>query len=102
MICGLMHNTVPQCIDAVNAQDKTKESNRVVQELAKEAGWAECPNCHHTIERSSGCKHMTCVKCRFEFCYTCNKFGNAIKNIEDAKWSNHQCPCQLRGDSIYS
>lgn len=43
-----------------------------------------CPGCGWAIEKNDGCSHMTCIKCRFEFCWGC---GNI--------WSNtHSIYCQ--------
>jgi ariadne-1 len=30
-----------------------------------------CPSCSTDIEKNGGCMHMTCKKCRFEFCWVC-------------------------------
>jgi len=32
-----------------------------------------CPNaaCQSPIEKNGGCNHMTCVKCKHEFCWSC-------------------------------
>jgi len=47
-----------------------------VRNLAKAAGWMECPNCKHIVERYDGCLHMTC-KCNTHFCYNCGSlYGN--------------------------
>ncbi|CAF3375228.1 unnamed protein product [Rotaria socialis] len=31
----------------------------------------KCPNCPYQIEKNDGCDHMTCIKCRHEFCWAC-------------------------------
>lgn len=31
----------------------------------------KCPNCHSSIEKTTGCDHMTCAHCHFEFCWAC-------------------------------
>lgn len=32
-----------------------------------------CPNCRSLIEHESMCKEMTCIKCKFKFCFSCLK-----------------------------
>ncbi|KAH7092794.1 hypothetical protein BKA62DRAFT_65974 [Auriculariales sp. MPI-PUGE-AT-0066] len=31
----------------------------------------ECPECHAAIEKNGGCNHMTCRKCKHEYCWVC-------------------------------
>ncbi|KDO34113.1 hypothetical protein SPRG_01384 [Saprolegnia parasitica CBS 223.65] len=33
---------------------------------------APCPSCGYRIWKNDGCQHMTCQKCRHEWCWTCN------------------------------
>ncbi|KAI9847219.1 MAG: hypothetical protein M1838_000979 [Thelocarpon superellum] len=35
------------------------------------ANTKECPKCVSTIEKNGGCNHMTCRKCKHEFCWMC-------------------------------
>lgn len=30
-----------------------------------------CPRCEVLIEKNGGCQHMTCYKCKHEFCWQC-------------------------------
>ncbi|XP_015908622.2 ankyrin repeat and IBR domain-containing protein 1 isoform X1 [Parasteatoda tepidariorum] len=30
-----------------------------------------CPNCKCPIQRTEGCNHMKCTKCKYEFCWVC-------------------------------
>lgn len=32
-----------------------------------------CAGCGWAIEKNKGCSHMTCVKCRYEFCWACDQ-----------------------------
>ncbi|KAG2363547.1 hypothetical protein BDR07DRAFT_1356194 [Suillus spraguei] len=33
----------------------------------------ECPGCGVQVEKSAGCNHMTCIKCKQHFCYLCGE-----------------------------
>ncbi|OAV98367.1 hypothetical protein PTTG_25634 [Puccinia triticina 1-1 BBBD Race 1] len=35
------------------------------------ANTKECTRCHLTIEKNGGCNHVTCKKCKPEFCWVC-------------------------------
>lgn len=35
------------------------------------ANTKECTKCQSTIEKNGGCNHMTCKKCKNEFCWVC-------------------------------
>lgn len=37
------------------------------------ASTMECPGCQCHVEKSLGCNHMTCWKCRQHFCYRCGE-----------------------------
>lgn len=37
-----------------------------------------CPKCDVHIQKNGGCMHMTCAKCKFEFCWMCKQ-----------SWRNH-------------
>ncbi|UJR34448.1 hypothetical protein I4U23_021855 [Adineta vaga] len=60
------HNglTCPEYDMITNAND---EASRlwIIQNSKK------CPNCPFQIEKNDGCDHMICVKCHYEFCWSC-------------------------------
>ncbi|KAF2656696.1 hypothetical protein K491DRAFT_578106, partial [Lophiostoma macrostomum CBS 122681] len=41
-------------------------SKKLIKGLAK-----QCPGCQSNIEKRDGCDHMTCTKCKHEFCWMC-------------------------------
>ena len=51
-----------------------EEEERLLAEMADELhtkqGWTRCYSCHHLVEKSEGCFHITCI-CKAQFCYLC-------------------------------
>ncbi len=58
-ICSLVKIWVKKC------EDDSETSNWI------SANTKECPKCQSTIEKNGGCNHMTCRKCKYEFCWVC-------------------------------
>ena len=44
----------------------------------------ECSKCQSTIEKNGGCNHMTCKKCKYEFCWVC--MGEYQSVFRDCRW----------------
>ncbi|OQV00377.1 IBR domain-containing protein [Cladophialophora immunda] len=62
-ICrGLAHRDSADC-----PQDYGLEATIMLAELQ---GWRRCFKCRTMVERTQGCRHMTC-KCGAQFCYVC-------------------------------
>lgn len=57
--CALVRKWLQKC------EDDSETSNWI------SANTKECPKCNSTIEKNGGCNHMTCRKCKHEFCWMC-------------------------------
>ncbi|KAJ3299914.1 hypothetical protein HK104_006065 [Borealophlyctis nickersoniae] len=58
-ICALVKIWLKKC------QDDSETANWI------SANTKECTKCNSTIEKNGGCNHMTCRKCKYEFCWVC-------------------------------
>jgi len=47
------------------------KKNEFFSELRKRIFAKKCPNCKAWIEKEEGCEHVTCSKCRCDFCWVC-------------------------------
>lgn len=47
------------------------------------ANCQKCPLCRVYIQRSAGCDHMTCNRCKTDFCYKCGGFYNGLPGLGD-------------------
>ncbi|EGC40498.1 hypothetical protein DICPUDRAFT_96248 [Dictyostelium purpureum] len=45
-----------------------------------------CSSCQYPIEKNSGCDHMTCSRCKYQFCYRC---GSKYQYPHDCNNSQH-------------
>ena len=59
-----------------------KGDSETFNEVWKEIWTNYCPKCQVPIERNGGCPHMTCGRCRYDFCWLCAQHWN---NHEDMK-----------------
>ncbi|KAL9102526.1 MAG: hypothetical protein Q9163_002335 [Psora crenata] len=57
--CSLVKMWIKKC------EDDSETANWI------SANTKECPKCSSTIEKNGGCNHMTCRKCKHEFCWMC-------------------------------
>ncbi|TIA87764.1 hypothetical protein E3P99_02993 [Wallemia hederae] len=64
-LCGITKLWVKKC------EDDSETANWI------SANTKECPKCRSTIEKNGGCNHMTCRKCRYEWCWICMGDWNA-------------------------
>ena len=72
-----MHCKAGEHAGQICSQD---EDTQRLLTLALEKKWKQCPGCRNMIEKTEGCLHMTCSRCRGEFCYHCGQVWSKCKN----------------------
>ncbi|CAD8112379.1 unnamed protein product [Paramecium sonneborni] len=71
--CGNEYHLNISCEQAMDTQ---------YLKVRKELQVNNCPNCQAPIEKRGGCNHMTCYKCKYEFCWICHgKYSSAHYGI---------------------
>lgn len=70
------------------------EEDRANREWLKKSTMA-CPSCHVHVEKSMGCNHMTCSKCKQHFCYRCGSKLNASNPYEHFSTQGLACYSKL-------
>uniref|UniRef100_A0AAV1TI50 RBR-type E3 ubiquitin transferase n=1 Tax=Peronospora matthiolae TaxID=2874970 RepID=A0AAV1TI50_9STRA len=45
--------------------------------VGKQRAVRACPHCQMRIWKNEGCNHMTCTRCRFEYCWVCDSTWDA-------------------------
>jgi len=50
---------------------------------------AKCIKCQAPISKNAGCRHMTCTRCKAEFCWICRKEYRGHRDIDfrDIRWT---------------
>jgi Ariadne domain/IBR domain, a half RING-finger domain len=67
--CGLNDHQPPPCSLVKMWMKKCEDDSETANWIS--ANTKECPKCLSTIEKNGGCNHMTCRKCKYEFCWMC-------------------------------
>lgn len=76
-LCGNDYHAPTDCETMkkwlVKCADDSETANYIT------ANTKDCPGCHICIEKSGGCNHMQCWKCKFHFCWMC--LGGLLKKL---------------------
>ncbi|KAI1312250.1 hypothetical protein EDD11_003007 [Mortierella claussenii] len=67
--CGMDDHQPAMCSLVKMWQKKCADDSETANWIS--ANTKECGQCQSTIEKNGGCNHMTCRKCKYEFCWIC-------------------------------
>ena len=62
--CGNAPHGKKKCEDMIDKDFEEWRSHKIVK---------RCPCCRMWTEKNEGCNHMTCVECRFQWCWLCQE-----------------------------
>ena len=62
--CGNKPHPNQKCSEIIDKDFERWKSSRTVK---------RCPHCKFWTEKNEGCNHMTCVECKFQWCWLCQK-----------------------------
>jgi hypothetical protein len=73
------------------AKDEEEKTNKMIDEVSR-----KCPgkNCGWRIQKTEGCDHMTCRKCRHQFCYLCLASQEEIRRVGNTAHEK-SCKCKF-------
>jgi len=69
LLCGEEPHAPSGCKDLARWNEKCRNESETANWIL--ANTKSCPKCVSRIEKNQGCNHMTCSKCRHEFCWIC-------------------------------
>ena len=72
--CNFGHDFCFECLKQPHGKQKCEDIiDKDFEEWKKHKIVKRCPNCKMWTEKNEGCNHMTCVGCKFQWCWLCQK-----------------------------
>ena len=72
--CNFGHDFCFECLKQPHGKQNCEEIiDADFEEWKKHKIVKRCPNCKIWTEKNEGCNHMTCVECKFQWCWLCQK-----------------------------
>lgn len=84
-----------QEIAAIRAKARDAEAAATTKYLTKNV--KECPRCNVRGEKASGCDHMTCPRCKVQYCWLCLADYREIGRIGNTA---HQKDCRHHSNNL--
>lgn len=69
MVCGEEPHAPSGCKELATWTEKCRNESETANWIL--ANTKSCPKCSSRIEKNQGCNHITCQRCKYEFCWIC-------------------------------
>ena len=88
--CSNNHAFCFLCLEKPHGKKPCKEVlDKSIIEFSKNNFIKKCPHCGIITEKVSGCNHITCSKCNYEWCWLCNNKYN-VEHFREGKCKGFQ------------
>ena len=88
--CSNNHAFCFLCLEKPHGKRPCKEVlDKSIIEFSKNNFIKRCPNCGIITEKVSGCNHITCSKCNYQWCWLCNNKYN-VEHFREGKCKGFQ------------
>ena len=72
--CNFGHDFCFECLNAPHGDKKCEDLiDKGFEDWKAHKIVKRCPKCKMWTEKNEGCNHMTCVECKFQWCWLCQK-----------------------------
>lgn len=94
--CQFGHPICTRCGEVWHAEQKCeKQMDEEIEKLVMnhQLRLKRCPGCTNWTQKNSGCNHMTCIFCQFQWCWLCNqKYTPTHYNTPGTRCNGKQFP----------
>ena len=88
--CKNNHTFCFECLKKPHGKLPCNENlDKSMEEYAKNNFVKKCPKCSIITEKNNGCNHITCSKCRYQWCWLCNEEYN-VNHFQGGKCKGFQ------------
>ncbi|KAL1588033.1 hypothetical protein WHR41_03394 [Cladosporium halotolerans] len=98
MSCNVPFHEGQTCEQYVSSQRRAEEEDASIAAVARIS--RPCPHCGISIDKYTGCDHVTCQRCRHEFCWECFRPYRGARGIFRAGNTAHTVNCRYYPNNL--
>ena len=87
--CKNGHEYCFECLKSPHGKSACQNIDKQFLKWKKNKRVKRCPKCKIFIEKNEGCNHMTCKRCKFQWCWICEG-PYSLDHYDSGKCQGHQ------------